>query len=91
MNGELQLIGIIVQSGAVGISGGLIWLLNKVIKGNKETIENHMHESSLVLKGVAKSNIQVAKALTKLNSIADVAIKNSEKRDNQILKKIRNK
>ena len=48
-----------------------------------------MHESSLSMKMVAKSNIQVAKALQKLNDVADIAVKDSEKRDNLILKKLR--
>jgi len=90
MPNELDVIGLAVQSGAVGISGGLIWLLNKVVKGFKETIDNHMHESSMSMKVVAKSNIQVARALQKLNDVADIAVKDSEKRDNAILKKLRN-
>ena len=90
MPNELDVIGLAVQSGAVGISGGLIWLLNKIVKGFKETIDNHMHESSMAMKIVAKSNIQVARALQKLNDVADIAVKDSEKRDNAILKKLRN-
>jgi|SRR3990167_8604288 len=101
MPNELDVIGLAVQSGAVGISGGLIWLLNKVVKGFKETIDNHMHESSQSMNAVAKSNIQVAKRMQQINdtiftnqrellTLANSAIKTQNNKFSQVIKKLKN-
>ena len=73
-----QLIGIIIQSGSVGISVALIWLMNQNSKRHQierqettQTLTNHLATSSKVLKEVANSNIKIARCLQKITDKLD--------------------
>jgi pyocin large subunit-like protein len=72
MNNELDLLSLAIQGGAVSISLALIWLLAKVIKGNKETVENHLTHSNKVMASIACSNLKVARALQKLTDSLNI-------------------
>ena len=73
MNGELQIIGIIIQSGSVGISLVLIWFINEKEKRNqiernenRNVIENHLTNSVKAIKDNTKSNLKIVKVLQKM-------------------------
>ena len=69
---EFQLVQLLIQSGSTGIALALIWLLSKVIKGHKETVENHLAHSNKVMTSVANANLKVAKSLQKLTDALNV-------------------
>ena len=75
MNGELQIIGVIVQSGSVGISLALIWYLNQSSKRHNQTISNHLSSSVQAIKDNTKINTTIAKSLQRmcdlLNKLAE--------------------
>ena len=76
MGTDIQIIGVIVQAGAVGISLALIWYLNQSSKRHNEVISNHLSSSVQALKDNTKINTAIAKSLQKM---CDLLNKLSEK------------
>lgn len=74
MNGELQIIGIIVQSGSVGISLALVWYVNEIGKRHHQErentniiLENHLSSSTKAIKENTKTNLKTVKVLQKIS------------------------
>lgn len=61
---ETQILPLIVQAGAVGISLCLIYLLYHVFKLNNKLISNHINHSTEVQR-------QLTKAVSKLSSVIE--------------------
>ena len=89
MSSEFDFISLLVQSGGIGISLVLIWLIRYLFKSFKETIDNHLHSSNEAMREVARTNRQIAEKLQFLGDLANSAVKVMNVEHQQIIKDVK--